>query len=1372
MSGKPAARMGDMTLKGGHIVQGSAGVMIGAPNGIACSVCPGAKTSGNPVNPLLGSKVFPGETDITFPGPLPFYLSRSYSSYRTRTPAPVGVFGPGWKAPSEFRLTLLADELILNDTGGRSIHFHPLAPGETVFSRSESLWLARGGTTKLHESNVLHRLWQRIPEDLRLSPHTYFAANSAQGPWWILGWSERSPEVDEVLPAPLPPYRVLTGQLDRFGKTLRYHRDAEGSFSGCVTAVTDGAGRRFRLILTTQSQRAEAASMTACSSDDPQLIFPEIMPVSGFGKDKGIRLMQVWLTHDPDYPDNLPSQPLVRYEYTPRGELSAVYDRSGSQIRSFEYDAENPGRMVAHQFTGRPRVTYRYDSSGRVVEQSNPASLSYRYEYGRNQVCITDSFGRREVLHTEGDGGLKRVVSEEHADGSTVTRKFDNAGRLQSETDAAGRTTAYRLDVSSGNVTEIVTPDGRSTAFFYNDQRQLTSTLFPDGLRIRFEYDAHGRLTKTTSRTGETTRWFYDEQCTDLPSSTLDASGNTHEMTWTRYGQLLTASDCSGYQTRYEYDRFGQLTALHQEEGLSLYQFYDNRGQLTSRRNSAGQENTYRYNAAGDLTSVTHPDGSHTEMQYDPAGRPVCLTKGGASKKAEYDAAGRVIALINENNASTLFEYDLLNRLTESRGFDGRIQRYGYDLTGKRIRSEDEGIITHWSYDAADRLIRSTVNGEETEHWRYDERGWLTELSHLSDGHRVSIHYEYDAQGRINCEQQRVYARNSHELLWQHATRHEFSNGFAKRITLDKLPSVEWLTYGSGYLAGAKMGNVPLIEFQRDRLHRETLRMFGTYEQNSTYDSTGQLKGQTLHDALLNRTYDYNQNGQLAHITGLHREESYTYDAVGNLHQSQVAGSQAADAWFIDPAGNRVAEPGKFASLPSRWPDNRTAEDERCFYHYDEYGRLIQKDERRICPSGAPVHYYRYDFRHRLVHYRYVEGDVTCQEARYLYDPAGRRICKEARNGDIQKNGAQTTWYGWEGDRLTTTQTPDTRVQTLYSPGSFTPLLRVATAVTELEKGVRRTLAEKLQQDGGVTFPAELIALLNKLEVELQDGQLSEENQHWLASCGLTPERMLNQIETVYVPKRRVHLYQCDHRGLPLALIGLNGQSDWSAEFDAWGNLLTENNPSQLQQLLRLPGQQYDDESGLHYNRHRYYDPKQGRYITQDPIGLQGGWNAYLYPVDPVRYIDPLGLDLKNIPNFKFDSQDEAALFALKMCNSQSIRVNREYGGLICKTKDNKYIASEGKEGSLTGFSLSDSRCPFNTSRVGDYHTHGFYSDLKGNPVSPEFDVYDSLHFSKQDINGISQSGVGNPAYTGYLSTPENKYFKFTPQANEIEEIK
>ncbi|WP_374761777.1 DUF6531 domain-containing protein, partial [Escherichia coli] len=122
--------------------------------------------------------------------------------------APVGVFGPGWKAPFDIRLQIRDEGLILNDSGGRSIHFEPLFPGEISYSRSESFWLARGGVATQHSSQPLSALWQVLPEDVRLSPYAYLAANSLQGPWWILSWPERVPGADEVLPPEPPAYRV------------------------------------------------------------------------------------------------------------------------------------------------------------------------------------------------------------------------------------------------------------------------------------------------------------------------------------------------------------------------------------------------------------------------------------------------------------------------------------------------------------------------------------------------------------------------------------------------------------------------------------------------------------------------------------------------------------------------------------------------------------------------------------------------------------------------------------------------------------------------------------------------------------------------------------------------------------------------------------------------------------------------------------------------------------------------------------------------------------------------------------------------------------------------------------------------------------
>ena len=1266
MSGKPAARQGDMTRKGLDIVQGSAGVLIGAPTGVACSVCPKKKDSpnyGNPVNPVLGAKVLPGETDIALPGPLPFILSRAYSSYRTRTPAPVGVFGPGWKAPFDIRLQIRDEGLILNDSGGRSIHFEPLFPGEISYSRSESLWLARGGVAAQHSSQPLSALWQVLPEDVRLSPHVYLATNSLQGPWWILSWPERVPGADEVLPPPPPAYRVLTGVVDGFGRTLAFHRAAKGDVAGAVTGVTDGAGRRFHLALTTQAQRAEAfrkqrasslSSPASPRSVSSSQVFPDTLPAgTEYGADNGIRLEAVWLTHDPAYPDEQPTAPLARYTYTAGGELRAVYDRSGTQVRGFTYDAEHAGRMVAHHYAGRPESRYRYDDTGRVTEQVNPEGLDYRFEYGQDRVTITDSLNRREVLYTEGEGGLKRVVKKEHADGSITRSEYDEAGRLKAQTDAAGRRTEYRLHMASGKLTSVILPDGRTVRYGYNSQRQVTSVTYPDGLRSSREYDEKGRLAAETSRSGETTSYSYDDPASELPTGIQDATGSTKQMAWSRYGQLLAFTDCSGYTTRYEYDRYGQQIAVHREEGISTYSSYNPRGQLVSQKDAQGREIRYEYSAAGDLTATVSPDGKRSTIEYDKRGRPVSVTEGGLTRSMGYDAAGRITVLTNENGSQSTFRYDPVDRLTEQRGFDGRTQRYQYDLTGKLTQSEDEGLITLWHYDASDRITRRTVNGEPAEQWQYDDHGWLTEISHLSEGHRVAVHYGYDDKGRLTGERQTVENPETGEMLWEHETKHAYNEqGLANRVTPDSLPPVEWLTYGSGYLAGMKLGGTPLVEYTRDRLHRETVRSFGSragsnaaYELTSTYTPAGQLQSQHLNSLVYDRDYGWNDNGDLVRISGPRQTREYGYSATGRLESVRTLAPDLdiRIPYATDPAGNRLPDPELHPdSTLTAWPDNRIAEDAHYVYHYDEYGRLTEKTDR--IPAGVirtddeRTHHYHYDSQHRLVFYTRIQHGEPLVESRYLYDPLGRRMAKRVWRRERDLTGwmslsrkPEETWYGWDGDRLTTVQTDTTRIQTVYQPGSFAPLIRIETDNGEREKAQCRSLAEKIQQEGsedghGVVFPAELVGLLDRLEGEIRANCVSSESRQWLAQCGLTVERLAAQIEPVYLPERKIHLYHCDHRGLPQALISPEGETAWCGEYDEWGNLLGETSAQHLQQSLRLPGQQYDEESGLYYNRNRYYDPLQGRYITQDPIGLKGGWNLYAYPLNPVQRGDPLGL--------------------------------------------------------------------------------------------------------------------------------------------------
>ncbi|WP_337261598.1 RHS repeat domain-containing protein [Serratia sp. MMO-24] len=101
--------------------------------------------------------------------------------------------------------------------------------------------------------------------------------------------------------------------------------------------------------------------------------------------------------------------------------------------------------------------------------------------------------------------------------------------------------------------------------------------------------------------------------------------------------------------------------------------------------------------------------------------------------------------------------------------------------------------------------------------------------------------------------------------------------------------------------------------------------------------------------------------------------------------------------------------------------------------------------------------------------------------------------------------------------------------------------------------------------------------------------------------------------------------YHHDHLDAPIQITDKSGNILWAARYHAFGKATITT--SSIASNLRFPGQYHDDETGMHYNWHRYYDPDTGRYITEDPIGLLGGLNRYTYVNgNPLFWSDPWGL--------------------------------------------------------------------------------------------------------------------------------------------------
>ncbi len=215
----------------------------------------------------------------------------------------------------------------------------------------------------------------------------------------------------------------------------------------------------------------------------------------------------------------------------------------------------------------------------------------------------------------------------------------------------------------------------------------------------------------------------------------------------------------------------------------------------------------------------------------------------------------------------------------------------------------------------------------------------------------------------------------------------------------------------------------------------------------------------------------------LVHISAPRQTREYGYSATGRLEDVHTLAPDLdiRIPYATDPAGNPDPELHPDSTLTA-WPDNRITKDAHYLYRYDEYGRLTEKTDR--VPTGVirtdDGDHYHYDSQHRLV----FRGYSVDHWSRAAPDPLGRRTGKRVwrRGRDLTgwmslSRKPEVTWYGWDGDRLTTVQTDTTRIQTVYQPGSFAPLIRIETDNGEREKAQCRSLAEKLQQEGGEERP-------------------------------------------------------------------------------------------------------------------------------------------------------------------------------------------------------------------------------------------------------------------------------------------------------------
>ncbi|WP_254211131.1 RHS repeat-associated core domain-containing protein [Burkholderia multivorans] len=911
---------------------------------------------------------------------------------------------------------------------------------------------------------------------------------------------------------------------------------------------------------------------------------------------------------------------------------------------------DNVGRIMRVELVDsagaaiRTLARYRYDEAGDLVEVDDENSASWRYAYSHHLVTrYSDRTGRGMNLEWDGTHLEAKAIHEWADDGSFDTRlTWHDDLRLTFVTDALGNTTQQYYDID-GYVYRTVYPDRTEEWFMRNADKNLTRHVFPDGTEESFTWDDAGQMTSHTQRDGRIAYYVYDRH--HNLTGLQDPEGHRWERYYDSKGRVTEALDSLGRVTKYEYDRAGLPVAITDPKGgttkiawrpdgqIASYTDcsgktatwkYDERGRLVQHQNAVGEMTRYGYEG-GHLAWATRPAGLRDTFVRDAEGRLLehvdalnrstrytytaagllakRINARGDSLEYGWNRLGQIVVLRNENGREYRFGYDTVGRLDRESDFDGRETRYyraaGSGLVTNRLYG---GVMQAFEYDAMGRLearcgwpAQFTDRGQvfldpqgetavEAEFFQYDGLGRL--LQAVNNHSRVQCFY--DPVGNLAREHVHMQVEGrAYEFVW----RHDYDEVGARiATTRPDGHRLAWLTYGSGHVHGVMLDGATIANFERDDAHRETQRELGnSLTQTTHYDEAGRLARQLLQGTggkVMERRYEYDAAGQLTQIADLRRGEiQYAYDPIGRL--TRAHSSLGVETFSFDPASNIVEAKerdehgigvlGGARSAPLL--DNLLKDYAGTHFDYDDSGNLKQRTR-----NGE-----RTDFEWSSLG-RMVSARDRHMQATYTYDALGRRIAKltepqvpylagagsgwrdAERRRLKQERGYGLTLYGWDGDTLAYETAWERRETThyVYEPNSFTPLAQ-AKGATMLDEG-----AAEVAQLAAIAY------------------------------------------------------YHCDQIGTPQELTDEAGEVAWSARYKAWGEakeVISEAaRKAGIRNPLRFQGQYFDHETGLHYSRYRYYDPRTGRFVSKDPIGLQGGLNVYQYAPNPVEWVDPFGL--------------------------------------------------------------------------------------------------------------------------------------------------
>ncbi len=974
------------------------------------------------------------------------------------------------------------------------------------------------------------------------------------------------------------------------------------------------------------------------------------------------------------------------YSYDAQGNLLTETDGEGNMI-SYSYDAcgnrnlvqigtsvdsrtyDGAGNLLSSTNALNQTTTYTYDLMNEMLTMTTPGgcvkTMSYDANYNMdsetdgNNAITTYTFDilDRQTRATLPDGTYTETVYNEYGEeielidamGNSTQQEYDSQGRLVKLTDALGNFRTYSYD-ANGNTTQETDFDGGVTSYEYDDVDRLTKMTDALNYVRTYAYDANGNEVSITEADGTVTTGVYDElnrvtqisiggltvaqfsyDANGKPLSLTDGENRTYTYTYDDHSMLQQVDGPLGYQMSIGRDAAGQLTSITRPGGLVESYGYDVDGNQTSYTDAEGELTLYTYDCNGNVLTESGPGGNLITTTYDALNRPTQVSDLlGTIESYTYNDNSQVLTHTDALNNVTQYEYDALDRLTGVTDPMGVKTTIGYDQVSNVVSEERCGQTISYLWDLLRRMTSRTDASGNVQAMTYDCVG---NLLTQTDAELNETAYTYDNRGNRLTE--------------------EFADGSVRSFTYNNTDQLTTITDPGG--------GVTTLAY--DELGRMETRDYpGANDDVFTYNAAGLIATATNNDASLSFTYD--ARGRLTSETLNGLTTTVSYDDANRIKSISYPSGRAIDIQAdiryrptaIKESGvTLVANTFNAADLMTSrsYPVNGTS----MAATLDAGGRITSLVHNPLAFVDFAYSYNCQNMRdyiikgHRPTHSESMTHDATGQLTNHQFGTDNSGVISPVlQNSDYTYTASSDRATRVVGGTTTTYTNNNMHEYSGIVEGGVprTPVYDVnGNRTSDGSNSFAYNGAHRLMNiNGGSTAAYKYDPLGRRIEKTTAAGTVK---YYYLDNNVIEERDGSGTVQATYVygiesdevlSMRRGgqdYYYHADALGSIVAVTDNSGNVVERYEYDPYGAVTiydasyTVRSASAVGNPYMFAGRRYDEESGLYYNRLRYYDPEDGRFLRRDPLGVWGdpanAGNAYAYVNNsPGDFVDPSGM--------------------------------------------------------------------------------------------------------------------------------------------------